>query len=159
MRKINIAAINKESIVDGPGIRYTIFFQGCEHGCPGCHNSSSHPIGTGVDVEIETIANNFLANPYLDGLTISGGEPLLQYEALIELLKYIRSKNNNMNIILYTGYTLEYLESTETYDELFHYINTLVDGPYIESLRDIKSGFTGSTNQKIYQIIDKVVKK
>jgi len=78
MAKIRIAGMIQESIVDGPGIRYVIFAQGCKHNCPGCHNSHTHSFEGGVEVEIGVILQQLKSNPLLDGITLSGGEPFEQ---------------------------------------------------------------------------------
>ena len=97
--KLRLFGCVNDSIVDGPGLRYTIFVQGCYHNCLGCHNPESHDVNGGYLKDIEEILKEIDENPLLDGVTLSGGEPMLQVEALIELSKEI--KKRNLNIVLY----------------------------------------------------------
>ena len=84
--KIKLSGEIKESIVDGPGIRYVIFTQGCHHNCKGCHNPETHDINSGYFKEISVIIEDFKKYPYMSGLTLSGGEPFLQKSAILSLI-------------------------------------------------------------------------
>lgn len=90
--KIRIAGISKESLVDGPGIRYVIFAQGCLHNCIGCHNPSTHPLDGGYLVDINEIYNDIISNKFIDGVTFSGGEPFLQVNEFTEIAKKLKEK-------------------------------------------------------------------
>ena len=105
--EIRIAGTENDSIVDGPGFRFTIFTQGCPHNCPGCHNPQTHDFNGGNVVDTDELFQKILANPLLDGVTFSGGEPFCQAASLCDLGK--RIKEHGLDIITYTGFTWEYL--------------------------------------------------
>lgn len=148
---IRIAGIVRESIVDGPGLRFVIFCQGCPHHCKGCHNAETHDFSAGYDCQIEKILNAIDANPLLDGVTFSGGEPLCQPEAFLQLAKEV--KKRNLNLLVYTGYTYEALQDRmkeeKALRELLELTDILIDGPYIEAERDLTLLFRGSANQRV----------
>src|SRR5690554_4064189 len=102
---IRIAGIIEETIVDGPGIRFVVFAQGCRHNCPGCHNPDTHSFTGGVSVPISKLLEQISKNPLLDGVTFSGGEPFEQAEPFGKLA--IALKEKGLNVITYTGYTFE----------------------------------------------------
>ena len=104
---LRIAGTANDSFVDGPGIRFTIFTQGCPHNCKGCHNPQTHDFNGGELVDTAELLEKAKANPLLDGVTFSGGEPFCQAEALAELGKELKAAG--LNIITYTGYTFEHL--------------------------------------------------
>lgn len=156
MSSIRIAGIVRESIVDGPGIRFVVFAQGCSHHCKGCHNPETHDFTGGYDCDIETILDAIGENPMLDGITFSGGEPFCQPEAFYELAIGIRERYPKMNITIYTGYTYEQLAEKsrwefETY-ELLRLADYLIDGRYMEEERDLTLQFRGSRNQRIIDL-------
>lgn len=142
--KINISNIIFDSIVDGPGIRSVIFFQGCLHNCINCHNQHTHTQQINRLMSIEEIIKEIEKNAHLKKLTISGGEPFLQYPQLLALVKQL----NSYHIWLYTGYTYQQLIDLK-YDEIFSYIDVLVDGQYDEKLKSLDLSFRGSSNQNI----------
>ena len=148
------AGLKNDSIVDGPGIRLTVFVQGCPHRCKGCHNPQTHDFNCGTPVTGDEIMELISSNPLLDGVTFSGGEPFCQAAALAEIGKSIREKG--YNIITYTGYTYERLisEATEEngYMKLLSVTDLLVDGPYIEALSSPEIRFRGSANQRIIDV-------
>ena len=143
---LNILNILKQTAADGVGLRNTLFLAGCPHYCKGCHNPSSWNLENGTIKSIEDVAKELL-DDYCN-ITISGGEPFEQIDGVIELVKLL--KQYKKNIWVYTGYTYEELLKilTPTQQEIFQYIDVLVDGKYIEKLRDL-SRFCGSTNQRI----------
>ena len=149
---MKISGIVEESIVDGPGVRFTIFFQGCTHNCYKCHNPNTHDINKGKEISVDQLICNIKELPYIDGVTLSGGDPLMQIEECVELCKKI--KQLNLNIMVYTGYTYETLlkMSNPKYQELLKYIDYLVDGPFIYSLLDLTLKYKGSSNQRIIDI-------
>ena len=104
---IRIAGIVRESIVDGPGLRFAVFCQGCPHGCPGCHNQETHDFNGGYDCDISKIVDAVDKDPLLDGVTFSGGEPFCQPGAFSALAEEI--KKRGLNIMAYSGYTYEEL--------------------------------------------------
>lgn len=146
--KIRLAGTVKESIVDGPGLRYTIFAQGCEHNCSGCHNPHTHDIMGGKMYEIDDILSEINDNPLLDGVTFSGGEPFLQPAEFLEIARQIP---DNLNIYCFTGYLFEDLLKRRdiVVQQLISEIDVLVDGPFIESERSIELRFKGSRNQRL----------
>lgn len=144
---VNVAGIIEDSIVDGPGLRTVIFFQGCLHNCFNCHNQDTHDSNRIVELmSIETIKNKVKSNPLAKRITISGGEPFMQYEALLELCKEMQ----DYQIWVYSGYTKDELIALG-YDEVFNYIEALVDGKYVEELKTLDSQFVGSSNQRIHK--------
>lgn len=143
-----------ESIVDGPGLRYAIFVQGCPHHCPGCHNPQSHPFGVGYKKTTAELTAAIKENPLLSGVTFSGGEPFCQAEALCELAQAI--KDMGLNIYVYSGYTIEKLlqkaEKEPFIKQLLCLCDTLVDGPYLQQQRNLELRFRGSENQRIIDL-------
>lgn len=148
---IRLAGVVRESIVDGPGLRFTVFCQGCPHGCEGCHNPATHDFEGGYDCEISKIIAAVDENPLLDGVTFSGGEPMCQPEAFTVLAEEL--KKRNLNIMVYTGYTyeelLELAETRPAVGKLLELTDYLVDGRFILAQRDLTLPFRGSTNQRI----------
>lgn len=152
--QLRIAGIINESIVDGPGIRLVVFSQGCKHHCPGCHNPHTHPFEGGTLIDIDEILNQIKSNPLLDGITLSGGDPFEQAEALGELAQ--RVKNLGLNVMTYTGYTFEYLLTNrykvEGWDKLISFTDTLVDGRFEIAKKNLLLKFKGSENQRMIDV-------
>lgn len=150
--KIRIAGILKESVVDGPGIRYVIFTQGCQHNCAGCHNPETHDLNGGYEIDIRDIINDIDRCAFLDGITFSGGEPFLQAASLLVLAEKI--KERNYNILTYSGYTFEDLVSSDNLEtrKLLGLIDILIDGKFVLAKRDISLKFRGSKNQRIIDV-------
>lgn len=152
---LRLAGIVRESIVDGPGIRFVVFCQGCPHHCPGCHNAVTHDFDGGTDTSVDKILAAIDENPLLQGVTFSGGEPACQaagFRALAEGLK-----ERNLNMYMYSGYTLEQLTEMAHVDadlaRLLSLIDVLIDGPYEESHRDLTLEFRGSSNQRLIDMV------
>lgn len=148
---IRISDIVHESIVDGTGIRYVIFTQGCLHNCDGCHNPDTHDLNAGTQVNIDEVVAAVSADPLLDGVTFSGGEPFLQANALVALSREI--KRLGKNIWAYSGYTFEQLMDDEEKTRLLKNIDVLVDGLYVQELRDLTLKFRGSSNQRVIDCV------
>lgn len=148
MTRLRISGCVNDSIVDGPGLRYTIFTQGCPHHCPGCHNTHTHDFKGGKLVNIKTILKEIKANPLLSGVTLSGGEPFMQAKKLIPLAKEIKAMG--LEIACYTGFLFEELSSgkVEGGRELLKYIDVLIDGKFVLSQRSLELMFKGSKNQR-----------
>lgn len=146
--EIRIAGVIPESIVDGEGIRYAIFMQGCLRHCEGCHNPATHPLDGGKIVDTDELIAAIKKNPLLSGITLTGGEPLLQISPAIELAK--ATKNLGLNVWCYTGYTLE--EIPPAAQELLKFVDVLVDGPFILAQRDLELDFRGSSNQRVIDL-------
>ncbi len=145
-----ILNILEDTIVDGPGIRTSIYGAGCPHSCPGCHNPQSWDRKNGKLTDIDTIMEVINRNP-IANVTFSGGEPFSQVDGFIELAKRIKTQTNK-TIWCYTGYRYEELILHPKYKELLSYIDTLVDSPFIQELKDEKLKFRGSSNQRITTI-------
>ncbi|MDL2273288.1 anaerobic ribonucleoside-triphosphate reductase activating protein [Oscillospiraceae bacterium OttesenSCG-928-G22] len=140
-----------DSIVDGPGLRFTLFLQGCPHQCPGCHNPKSHAVSGGTEMATGDLLDEIRKNPLLDGVTLSGGEPFLQAEALLPFARGVAE--HGLNIWIYSGYTFEELLELSTerpaVSELLRHTDALVDGRYVEAERSLTLRFRGSKNQRI----------
>ena len=149
---IRIAGTVNDSIVDGPGYRYTIFAQGCPHHCPGCHNPETHPFEGGKTVDTQTIIDQFRENPLLDGITLSGGDPLCQPEPCLELARAAHACR--LNVWAYTGYTWEALqqENDPACMALLKELDVLVDGPFIQAQKSLELKFCGSRNQRLINV-------
>ena len=148
--KFRLFGCVNDSIVDGPGLRYTIFVQGCHHNCLGCHNPESHDINGGYVKEIAEILKEIDENPLLDGITLSGGEPMLQVETLIELSKEV--KRRNLNIILYSGYTYEQIIDDVNKKSLLELCDMLIDGKFELEKRSLSLLYRGSSNQRLINV-------
>ena len=164
--KIRLAGTVNDSIVDGPGFRYTIFAQGCPHHCPGCHNPQTHDFQGGQDYETDEIIREFSKNILLSGITLSGGEPFCQAEPCVELAKAARKIG--MNVWAYTGYTFEELQAGfaahPEWKELLGEIDVLVDGRFRMELKSLECKWRGSKNQRLIDAkasmaADRVVEK
>ncbi len=147
---IRIAGIVDESIVDGPGIRYTIFTQGCPFRCKGCHNVQSQSLTGGLEVTLRCLYDEIKANPLIKGVTFSGGEPFIQTKPLTILSKIL--KEENYSLWSYTGYIYDKLLEDKDRFELLKFLDVVVDGPYVESKRSFDIDFRGSTNQRLIDV-------
>ena len=149
---LNIAGLVNDSIVDGPGIRFTVFAQGCSHNCKGCHNPDTHPFGTGVNFTIQEIIRQIKTNPLVRGVTFSGGDPFFQAEGCAELARELKAMN--YEVASYTGFTWEYLIACgdEHQIELLKNLDILVDGPFDIEKRNLDLRFRGSSNQRIIDV-------
>ncbi|MBR6618261.1 MAG: anaerobic ribonucleoside-triphosphate reductase activating protein [Oscillospiraceae bacterium] len=148
--QLQLSGTANDSIVDGPGLRFTIFVQGCPHRCKGCHNPQTHDFKGGTPADTEELLEKIRRNPLLDGVTFSGGEPFCQALPLAEIGKKVHELG--LNIITYTGYTFEELyerRSEEGIGELLAVTDFLIDGPFIEAQKSYQLQFRGSANQRI----------
>ena len=136
-------------MVDGPGFRTSIYCAGCRHRCPGCHNPQSWSFDGGREMTTEEIMKIIVADPYAN-VTFSGGDPMYQATGFLELAREIH-KRTNKDIWCYTGFTFESLINPEQ-RELLEQIDVLVDGPFIEKLRDTDLLFRGSSNQRLIDV-------
>lgn len=151
---LRILGISPETIADGYGVRYAIYFAGCEHRCQGCHNPQSHDPAGGEPLTgalFERICREIGANPLLDGVTLSGGDPLLHAAAMSRFLGALKVRTG-ANVWLYTGYTLEECLADVGRRACLRHVDTLVDGRYVEALRDLSLSFRGSRNQRIIDV-------
>lgn len=149
---IRIAGITDDSIVDGPGLRLTVFLQGCPHHCKGCHNPETWDYFGGKLVDTDDIIAMMDRNPMLDGITLSGGEPFMQSTQCEELALLAHSRG--LNVWCYTGYTFDYLLTRTDFlsSFLLESIDVLVDGPFIESQRTLELPWRGSRNQRLIDV-------
>lgn len=134
--------------VDGPGLRTSIYFAGCTHHCPGCHNPQSWDADGGTEMTIDEIVKIVEDNDF--NVTLSGGDPLMNPENMALLAR--RLKENGRTIWCYTGYTYEQIAGNERFTPLLEMIDVLVDGPFIEAKRDISLRFRGSSNQRLIDL-------
>lgn len=149
MSDLRIAGTVNDSIVDGEGIRFTIFTQGCPHHCEGCHNPQTHDFNGGTVVNTDELLEKIKENPLLDGVTFSGGEPFCQAHELAVLGKKIKSLG--LDITTYTGYTFEELYTNRDknhWDELLTVTDILIDGRFVPELKNWTIKFRGSSNQR-----------
>lgn len=148
-KTLRIAGTVNDSIVDGPGIRYVIFTQGCPHHCEGCHNPQTHDFSGGKDADIDKIVNDILENPILSGVTFSGGEPFCQADALVPIAEAI--KENGKHLMIYTGYLLEHLQQMQdkAVKRLLELADVIVDGPFVLAEKNLTLSFRGSENQRV----------
>lgn len=146
---MRIANTVSDSIVDGPGLRFTVFTQGCPHDCPGCHNPETHSLAGGQVVTVAELVEQMLANPLTAGLTLSGGDPFLQGGECAALARAAHEKG--LNVWTYTGYTYEKLLEIGEPDglALLDATDVLVDGPFLLAKKSYEAKFRGSTNQRL----------
>lgn len=151
---IRIAGVVKESIVDGPGLRFVVFAQGCPHQCLECHNPATHDFDGGYVCEFDTIISAIDKNPILSGVTFSGGEPFYQAEAFYFLA--LKLKEKGLNLLSYSGYTYEELicmgKSNEYVIKLLDLLDLLIDGRYMMGQKDLTLIFKGSCNQRFIDL-------
>ena len=150
--QIRLAApIQIDSVVDGEGIRAVIWTQGCPHNCLGCHNPGTHDFKGGYLEDIETLKKEIDSLEGQDGITFSGGDPLMQIDACLELAKH--SKKRGLNVWCYTGFTFEQLlimsKTNNALVELLNNIDVLVDGKFDLAKKSFEAPFRGSTNQRV----------
>ena len=137
--------------MDGPGIRLTVFSQGCPHHCPGCHNPETWPFTGGTPMQEERILQIARGNPLCRGVTFSGGEPFSQAAGFARLAALL--KQAGYEVASYTGYTFEQLLSgSEDQRRLLETIDVLIDGPFLLAQRSLEIAFRGSRNQRILDV-------
>ena len=149
---VRLAGIVDESVVDGPGVRLVVFAQGCPHHCPGCHNPHTWNMDGGALVAAEEIVERLRANPVLAGVTLSGGEPFAQASEFGRLAMAV--KRMGFTVTTYTGYKWEHLvqSSYSGVHLLLDNTDILVDGPYVDNLREPGLKWRGSSNQRIIDV-------
>ena len=148
---LDLSGIVSDSIVDGPGIRTTIFCQGCPHHCPGCHNPETWDFGCGTMVPVEDLLDVVRSNPLCRGVTFSGGEPFAQAAGFAKLAKLLKEKG--YEVASYSGYTFEeLLEGSDDQKALLAAIDILIDGPFLMAEKSLEIAFRGSRNQRILDV-------
>ena len=152
---MKLCGIEMDSVVDGPGVRMTIFFQGCPHHCEGCHNPETWDYDAEcLEMSVKDVLKLFDEDSILSGVTLSGGEPLspCNFEEIFELVRAIKERNKN--VWIYSGYTID--KVLEKYPvlrtELFPYVDVMVDGPFVLKERDLLLDFKGSRNQRLIDV-------
>lgn len=152
--RLAVAEIQRDSIVDGEGIRSVIWTQGCIHNCLGCHNPETHSFHCGIDVDVDALKEEIKKIEGQDGITFSGGDPMEQASACAELASYC--KKIGLNVWCYTGYTFEELLKRAEYisgiREFLNNIDVLVDGKFILSMKSYDVVFRGSKNQRLIDV-------
>ena len=170
---MNIAGINYESINDGEGVRTVIYVSGCSHKCTNCHNPQTHDINYGIELTEELqneIVYNIEKRPFISGITLSGGDPLHYNNVsdVFNLITKLKDKFPDKSIWLYTGYTwnqIFYPVVTDNFDperdrildcrkRVVEMCDVLVDGKYVDNLRDISLRFCGSSNQRVISVLE-----
>lgn len=152
-----------DSIVDGPGMRFSVFVQGCSHHCPGCHNPESWAFDAGEEVAIDDVVERIFENKLVSGVTLSGGDPFEQPAACAEIARRVKAAGRN--VWVYTGYLYEDLlqqvavlsdasseaerERLEAIRDLLAYADVLVDGPFVQAKRSLGLKYCGSSNQRL----------
>ncbi|MDD3392766.1 MAG: anaerobic ribonucleoside-triphosphate reductase activating protein [Bacilli bacterium] len=143
-----------DSIVDGEGIRTVLWTQGCSHNCLGCHNPDTHSFEKGTFVDVEDVKKDISKLKCQDGITLSGGDPFFQTDAILEIAKYCKSIN--LNLWCYTGFTYEQIMAMSSCNpnalELLKYIDVLVDGKFVLAEKSLNLKFRGSKNQRIIDV-------
>lgn len=151
--KVRVSGIVKHSLVDGPGIRCTVFFQGCPHNCPGCHNPDTHAPDGGTETDVEDVIQTIRKAKFLDGITLSGGDPFLQPLAVKRIAD--AAHQMGLNVWAYSGWTFEQLVDgtlgNVTADAV-RSVDVLVDGPFILEKKSDTCLYRGSTNQRLIDV-------
>lgn len=149
---MRIAGLVQDSIVDGPGLRFAVFTQGCPHCCVGCHNPETHDKNGGIEMPVEEIVNKIRANPLTDGVTLSGGEPFSQAGDCALIAD--AAKKEGLNVWTYTGYTFEELSqsSDPAAKKLLSLTDVLIDGKFILPERTMSFKWRGSRNQRLIDV-------
>jgi len=151
---MQIAALLQDSIVDGPGLRFVVFTQGCSFGCDGCHNPGAADLDGGIDMSVDEIVSAMLSNPLTDGLTLTGGEPFLQAADCAKLAA--AAKENGKNVLTYLGnrfeVLLEKMKSEPAVSDLLKQTDVLVDGQFVLAERTLNMKWRGSKNQRLIDV-------
>jgi anaerobic ribonucleoside-triphosphate reductase activating protein len=148
--KFRLASLVDDSIVDGPGFRMTVFAQGCPFDCPGCHNPTTHDPAGGREADTDWVLERVRSNPMLSGVTLSGGEPFAQPEAMAEIAR--GAKALGLHVMAYTGYAFEQLLNLPQARPLLESLDVLVDGPFQQDKRSLALRFRGSANQRVLDV-------
>lgn len=147
---MRVADYISESIVDGPGLRLTVFVQGCPHRCPGCHNPGTHDFSGGREIAVAALLQRYAENPLLDGLTLSGGEPMCQAASCAALARGVRALGGT--VWVYTGFLYEALPAVPDAQALLLAADVLVDGPFLQAQRSLELRWRGSANQRVIDL-------
>lgn len=149
---MNYMKIIKDDLINGSGVRCTLFVSGCSHGCAGCYSPHTWDYRSGTpfgEEQLNTIREE-LSKSYVDGLTLLGGDALMpkNINTILELCKIVKNEFPTKNIWCWTGYTLEEIQKNHAYD-ILNYVDVLIDGKFVEELKNLQLPFRGSENQRI----------
>lgn len=144
---IYVAKIAYSTSVDGVGLRNALYVSGCPIRCAGCHNKQLWDINAGMPMSIQDVCDSLNVDDF--NISILGGEPLMQYDSILALCKLIKSDYPHKTIWLWTGYTVEYIKVN--FEEILHYVDVIVDGPYMEEYAQPNLQWRGSTNQRVIE--------
>ncbi|SFQ03877.1 ribonucleoside-triphosphate reductase class III activase subunit [Oscillibacter sp. PC13] len=149
---MRIAGIVQDSIVDGPGLRFTVFLQGCHRSCLGCQNPQTHDPNGGVEIPVSELVAEMRSNPLTDGLTLSGGEPFEQPAEALLLAK--AAHESGLNVWCWTGSLFEDLldKGIPVQQALLRELDVLVDGPFLLKERTLSLPWRGSRNQRVIRV-------
>lgn len=150
MTELYIMEVMEQTMADGPGLRTSIYCAGCRHHCPGCHNPQSWKFENGHKMSVNDLLQ-IIKDDDLSNVSFSGGDPFYQVEGFTELARRIKEETDK-TIWCWTGFTYEEILADRRLSMLLPYIDVLVDGPYVESLRDPQLHFRGSSNQRIIHL-------
>jgi anaerobic ribonucleoside-triphosphate reductase activating protein len=150
--KVRLHAFEPASRANGPGVRAVVWFQGCTLGCPGCFNPETHARLGGYEAEVDDLAVEILACRGIEGVSVSGGEPFQQPEALAALAGRLRQ--TPLSILVFSGYTMEAIAKLPRGPEVLNQIDVLVAGPYVERL-PLGRGLLGSSNQRLHLLTNR----
>lgn len=150
--KLRIHAIEPKSRANGPGSRFVVWMQGCTLGCPGCFNPTTHDAAGGREVTVDEIAAQLAATRDIEGLSLSGGEPLQQAEAAVALLDAARALG--LSTLAFSGYTLDEIRALPHGPDVLARLDVLIDGRYVSTQR-LATGLRGSANQRIQRLTDR----
>ncbi|MBR1763778.1 MAG: anaerobic ribonucleoside-triphosphate reductase activating protein [Ruminococcus sp.] len=155
--KFRCAGLTPESIVDGPGFRFTVWTQGCLHHCKGCHNPQTWDVAGGFEADTDEVFAEIIKDPILDGVTLSGGDPFYQAKPMAELARRVHEHDGGrMNVIAYTGFDFEYLlehaDEQNGFMELVRQCDYIIDGRFILEQRSLELKFRGSRNQRFIDV-------
>lgn len=147
---LRLGGVTANSVVDGPGLRTVIFLQGCPRHCPGCHNEKLLEPTGGREVTVEEAVQEIKAqiSPITQGITLSGGDPLLQPEAAYHLANQLKQELPHLDLWLYTGYTYDQVKELP----VLELVDVLVDGPFLLEQKDLALVFRGSANQRLINV-------
>lgn len=140
----------KHSLVNGPGIRYVVFFQGCPHHCEGCQNPETHAISGGMEADTDAVMERIRKAKFLDGVTLSGGDPLMQPEACGSIARVVHEMG--LSVWVYTGWTMDDILHDTRKKKALRYVDVLVDGEFVSALQGEEPLFRGSSNQRLIDV-------
>lgn len=153
-KKVRLAGIAYESLVNGPGIRRVFFAQGCTHNCENCFNPETHSFTEGELLDMDTLVKDVKDNPFLRGVTFSGGDPLEQADKFAYIAKNV--KESGLSVWSYTGYKFEYIlehqDERKGWRELLQNLDVIVDGKFEQQMQRPGLKFRGSANQRIIDV-------